>query len=141
MINKPRGIRNNNPGNIRKSSSSWLGKIQNGSDEDFEQFTEMAYGVRAMAKLIFNTYINKYNAQNLVQIIERYAPSSENNVDAYVHAVSKRAKVNAIDPVSSWGKDVNKVYDVIEAMIYHENGRTIDSSDISKGISMAGVLA
>ena len=64
----PRGIRNNNPGNIVISNNSWQGKIavaQN-TDGHFEQFTELYYGLRALAKLL----VNKVNdGQNTIRKI------------------------------------------------------------------------
>ena len=36
-----RGIRNNNPMNIRRSTSLWVGEVRNGTDREFEQFHEM----------------------------------------------------------------------------------------------------
>jgi len=65
----PRGIRNNNPGNIRFTSVPWRGKVAwpDNTDIDcttgqivkaFEQFTSPLYGVRAMIKQIM-TYMNR----------------------------------------------------------------------------------
>ncbi|WP_299368329.1 hypothetical protein [Winogradskyella sp.] len=60
MDEYPRGIRNNNPGNIKYSASNnWLGKIplSENTDGTFEQFETFAYGTRAMLLLLTN-YIN-----------------------------------------------------------------------------------
>lgn len=76
---QPRGIRNNNPGNIRLSNQAWEGKVPNAqnSDDAFEQFTTYAYGVRALIKLLRN-YIN--GGRNTVRrIIEAYAPVGDSN--------------------------------------------------------------
>ena len=43
----PRGLRNNNPGNIRNSSTVWVGEITPSKDKSFKQFKSMAYGYRA----------------------------------------------------------------------------------------------
>ena len=59
---KPRGERNNNPGNLIKTSIKWKGKVETegNSDGHFEQFYEMKYGVRAMLKDIMNDIKNNY---------------------------------------------------------------------------------
>lgn len=77
-----RGIRNNNPFNIRKSANSWKGKLKYSSDADFEQFKSIVFGLRAGIALLSNAYIRK-GLTTVPQIIAKYAPSSENNVSAY----------------------------------------------------------
>lgn len=80
----PRGIRNNNPFNIKKSSLTWLGKVE-GSDPIFETFSELTYGVRAGLKLLSNYIKRGYDTPS--KIIKRFAPSTENNVDNYIDFV------------------------------------------------------
>lgn len=84
-----RGIRNNNPFNIRKSGESWLGKLPNSTDSDFEQFVNIRFGIRA-GLVLLRTYIRKYNLCSVSSIINRFAPESENNTSAYVSFVSAR---------------------------------------------------
>ena len=45
-----RGLRNNNPGNIRLSRTLWQGEIRPSQDRSFCQFRTMAYGYRALIK-------------------------------------------------------------------------------------------
>lgn len=80
-----RGIRNNNPFNIKRGSSRWLGKIKHDSstDEVFEQFDTMQHGLRAGFKLLRN-YICRYHLYTLEEILKRFAPASENNIKAYL---------------------------------------------------------
>lgn len=85
---KPRGVRNNNPGNIRYSSTNpWFGKvpITQNTDGSFEQFVEWRYGVLALIKLL-TKYIVRYGT--IDKMIRVYAPSIENNTAAYIRAVS-----------------------------------------------------
>lgn len=82
-----RGKRNNNPLNIIKSNNRWKGKILNGTDTKFEQFLDMRFGYRA-GMIVLRTYITKYKLTSVSQIIERFAPSSENNTRAYISYVS-----------------------------------------------------
>lgn len=83
-----RGMRNNNPFNIRKSDTKWFGKIP-GKDNDFETFDTLYNGYRAGIVLL-RTYINKYHCRTIWSIINRFAPASENDVDAYVDFISRR---------------------------------------------------
>lgn len=93
----PRGLRNNNPCNIRRSSQQWKGKITDPSscpavcptgklDTDFEQFTDLKWGVRA-ALVILRTYTTKYHLNTVPAIIRRWAPPTENSVDHYISFV------------------------------------------------------
>lgn len=50
-----RGIRNNNPLNIRRGTSRWVGRREIVTDKDFEEFTSMPFGYRAAWKLM-DTY-------------------------------------------------------------------------------------
>lgn len=76
-----RGIRNNNPANIRRGSQ-WLG-LRSEQTDAFCQFTEMRYGIRALLVLL-RTYRNKYDCVTLREIIHRYAPACENNTWEYL---------------------------------------------------------
>lgn len=135
----PRGLRNNNPGNIRYSkSNAWQGKIPDSekTDNEFEEFTEMKWGVRAMTRLLHN-YIVKNPNITLYEMISRYAPAVENDTNAYVNAVVKKVGV----PKDTRGKDFYyhnvKNYLFILAIINHENGMGIDNEVVAKGISLA----
>ena len=63
----PRGIRNNNPLNIR-IGNTWLGEVADPSDPSFEQFVSMQYGVRA-ACVLLRRYIRHYKRQTIQAII------------------------------------------------------------------------
>lgn len=85
MNKLPRSLRNNNPFNIKKSSSRWLGKVK-GEDKVFESFDTMEHGVRAGIKLLLNYVKQGYNSPR--KIIGRFAPSSENDTKSYLDFVS-----------------------------------------------------
>lgn len=123
QTNQPRGIRNNNPLNIRKSSIAWLGKIYNGTDKDFEQFTSLEYGIRAgMVNII--TYIKRYRRQNICEIIAKWAPSSDgNNVEAYIDAVCKKATITRAQIIKY--NDKNTICRIVWAMAFVECGQEI----------------
>ncbi len=88
VANLPRGIRNNNPLNIR-IGNNWLGEKVPNTDGTFEQFVSMPYGIRAALKIIYN-YMTKYNLKTIAKIISRWAPRNENNTARYIKYVSKR---------------------------------------------------
>ena len=128
---QPRGIRNNNPGNIRGSGDNWQGAT--GFDDlGFVVFESPVYGVRAMARVI-NNYREKYFLVTIRQIVERWAPDSENNTEAYIQSVAGHSGVDAdayIEPES--------LPAIMAAMIYHENGQQPYSMAlIQEGIALA----
>lgn len=88
-----RGIRNNNPMNIRVGNH-WLGEVKNPTDKEFEQFTDMKYGLRA-AILILWRYIKVYHLDNIYDIIKRWAPPTENNTGMYFHTVTRMIEPHA----------------------------------------------
>ena len=47
-----RGIRNRNPGNIRRSGGHYKGEVVPSGDSEFKQFETMAWGYRAMFVLL-----------------------------------------------------------------------------------------
>ena len=54
----PRGIRNNNPGNIRRNGDPWQGLAKEQNDREFFTFKSAVYGIRALARLLI-TYQDK----------------------------------------------------------------------------------
>src|SRR5579872_14880 len=110
--NLPRGIRNNNPGNIRRSIDKWQGLADpdHQTDPDFFIFQNPIYGIRAIARILI-TYQDKYGLQGVKGIISRWAPSSENKTDAYVAAVVKNTGMGDYD-----GVDMHKYAD-LKAMV------------------------
>lgn len=98
MENQTRGLRNKNPFNIRKSKSRWLGKIK-GTDKDFETFDSLEHGYRA-GLIILKTYYTKYKLHTIFDIINRFAPSSENDISKYVEFLSDRTFILPREPIS-----------------------------------------
>jgi hypothetical protein len=84
FIEKTRGFRNNNPGNIRVGND-WKGEIK-GDDSEFEVFAAVEYGIRAIYKLTA-TFANHYNLKSIEEFLQRYAPPIENNTKSYINTV------------------------------------------------------
>ena len=85
-----RGIRNNNPLNLRHSADQWQGARKEQTDKSFVQFESMAYGYRAAWKTLdsYWKHFKRLRQPFTVRaIISRWAPPSENNTDAYVTTV------------------------------------------------------
>ena len=129
----PRGIRNNNPLNIR-IGNVWLGEEPNPTDPDFEQFTSMVYGVRA-GFILLRRYIRHYHRTTIPQVIAAWAPSTENNTVAYVDKV---CRFSLIDPDTQLVySDKDQMCRLVAAMILVENGCPVDTSKIEKGYALA----
>lgn len=88
----PRGLRNNNPGNIRLTKTVWAGQIIPGTDRSFCQFQTMAYGYRAMLMTLRN-YRRKHGCSTVADFIRRWAPPIENDTAAYIRSVCRTLQV------------------------------------------------
>jgi len=87
MSVKPRGIRNNNPGNIRRNGDPWQGLAETQGDKEFFTFATPVYGIRALARTLI-TYQDRHGLRTIRQIISRWAPPVENDTESYVKAVT-----------------------------------------------------
>lgn len=116
---EPRGIRNNNPGNIRKSKATWRGKVE-GSDPDFETFDSPQNGIRAIAKTLLS-YQDTHGLRTVRRMISRWAPATENNTIAYANAVAAALGVDMDEPIDIHRETVLAPF--VMAIIRHENGK------------------
>lgn len=87
-----RGIRNNNPGNIRITKDKWQGLREKQEDKSFFQFTEMKWGYRALIRTLQN-YRKRHGCTTISDFIERWAPPVENNTSGYITRVCKEMQV------------------------------------------------
>lgn len=129
----PRGIRNNNPLNIR-IGNTWLGEVPKPTDSDFEQFVSVEYGLRA-AFMILRRYIRRYGRNTPARIIRAWAPSTENNTRRYIDAVCERSNLLP-DEVIRY-EDRGKLVRLVSAMIVQECGQSIPEEKIIQGYKMA----
>lgn len=133
-----RGIRNNNPGNIRISSANWQGKVpvSQNTDGAFEQFVDMISGIRALAKTLL-TYYRKHGLNTVQGLISRWAPGHENPTDAYVAHVARALNVSPAQPISMNMETLTKL---ARAIIDFENGpagATVSTAQIEEGVRRA----
>ena len=129
----PRGIRNNNPLNIR-IGNKWLGEVPCPTDTQFEQFTRMEYGVRA-GFLLIKRYIERYHLNTIKLIVSRWAPPSENKTNAYIASVEKLSGIPADKDLRFY--DNVEMISLVDAMIVVECGQHIDRDIINRGYMLA----
>ena len=124
----PRGIRNNNPLNIRVGNV-WLGEVPNPTDNEFEQFVSMFYGLRA-GFILLRRYIRRYHFTTVPDIISRWAPGSENNTVKYIDTVCQLSGI-APDAQIKY-EDEETLVNLVDAMILVECGQHVDRATIIK---------
>jgi len=130
----PRGIRNNNPGNIKKNGVDWEGLSAIQTDNTFFQFTDPIFGIRALTKILL-TYRHKHGLTNIWGIISRYAPPSENDTEAYKNFVKEKTDLNMLQEIDN---SVDGYLPVVKAIILMENGeQPYDDEIILQGMNLA----
>lgn len=130
---QPRGIRNNNPLNIR-IGNTWLGERENPTDPAFEEFVSMKYGLRA-AFIILRRYIRRYHKDTIAQIISTWAPAAENDTIKYIDFVCNRVGLAPDVPILF--QDEDTMVKLVAAMARVECGKDIEVKDIIDGYRMA----
>jgi hypothetical protein len=113
-----RGIRNNNPANIRRGCN-WKGLAERQTDKEFCQFTTMTWGVRALL-VTLRTYVKKYNLHTIREIITRWAPPSDgNNTEKYIEFIEKAVReIDASITLSLEEMDFYKELQHSECILY-----------------------
>lgn len=146
-----RGYLNNNPGNLDRSSPPWNGEITDYHDSRltpfqvkelktgrFCVFASSAWGIRALAKNLF-AYTDRLGMCSIEDLIKRWAPSNENNTEAYIEAVSKSAGIRRDVCVNL--RDFKPLYGIVSAIIKHEcGGMPYSTAEIEDGLRLAGVV-
>ena len=126
----PRGLRNNNPLNIRISTDKFVGEVRPSQDKAFKQFDTMAHGYRAAFRVL-RTYINNYKCDTIRKIISRWAPKNENHTENYIKVVSERSGITADEPILADNREM--MIRIVAAMSFVENGREAVMSDVIRG--------
>ncbi|HCM3125521.1 TPA: hypothetical protein N3F75_004952 [Klebsiella aerogenes] len=130
----PRGVRNNNPGNLEASSSNpWVG--QTGSDGRFAKFVTPEHGIRALGRNLLS--YQRQGIDTVGEIINRWAPPSDNNdTAAYIKSVCAQLGVKADQPLDASNPDTLQA--LCAAIIKHENGsQPYSNEQLSTGVSAA----
>ena len=128
-----RGLRNNNPGNIRLNGVTYEGEVVPSKDRSFKQFQSMEYGYRAMF-VVLHTYARKHGINTIEGMISRYAPASENHTQKYIDAVSEWSGVPGTSHITTTNADV--MIPIVAAMSRVENGVPAVMTDVEAGWKM-----
>ena len=135
---EPRGIRNNNPLNIRRSGDKWQGLRVLQEDREFFQFSEMKWGWRAAFRLLCHTYYGKYKLRTIRDIITRWAPPKENNTEAYIRSGTDRIGIGSDKELGDPQTHPTQWMMIGIAMAIVENGTTnLDYLSMLKGYEIA----
>ena len=118
----PRGIRNNNPLNIRRSKDKWKGMRALQSDAQFVQFESLEWGWRAAFYLLTRTYYHKYRLFTIRAIVTKWAPAIENNTKAYIANVSRLTGIDPDEPIGIPSDQPARWIAVGISMAIQENG-------------------
>ena len=118
----PRGIRNNNPLNIRRSKDQWQGMKKTQSDSSFCQFETFEDGWRAAFVLLTRTYYHKYR---LYTIVSKWAPPGENNTEAYIRNVARLTGIGPDEPLGIPSEHPARWMLLGAAMAIQENGTEV----------------
>ena len=140
-----RGIRNNNPLNIRHSKDRWEGARIEQTDKSFVQFTSMAYGYRAVWKTLesywkyFHDLPKPFNVRN---IITRWAPPTENDTENYIRTVLSLTGLGGNENMAqpSRGTNYERLELLIRAMTTMECAtpyKDVDMEAIREGFDLA----
>jgi hypothetical protein len=134
---EPRGIRNNNPLNIRKSADKWQGLSTLQEDREFFKFVSMEWGWRAAFVILCRTYYGKYGLKTIRDIVSRWAPAKENNTPAYIRHVSDYTGIGPDRDLGDPQTHPTNWLLIGYAMAVMENGKTLPPIPMIKGFSLA----
>ena len=127
---EPRGIRNNNPGNIRITKDKWQGLREVQEDKEFFQFKAMKWGYRAMIRTLQN-YRKRHGCETIADFIRRWAPPSENNTVTYIRFVCEKMGVPSVFVPNVESKPAMCMF--AYAISFFENGVEPQMEEISEG--------
>lgn len=120
----------NNPFNIRQvKSNKWLGARWTYKG-DFVRFNSTLYSCRAFL-VILSTYRYRYGITTIYDILHRYAPTTENDTEAYINYVCKRLKSTPDTEI-----DKNNLYDFASAVAFMESNYILTKEEYNKALSL-----
>ncbi len=125
-----RGLRNNNPGNIRRSRVRYQGEVRPSRDPDFKEFETMAYGYRAMFVLL-DTYSSRYGLHTIRSMLNRYAPPEENLTESYIRYVADYSGIMPDEMVDT--RSALDMIPIVAAMSRIENGVSANRAEVEQG--------
>lgn len=130
---KTRGLRNNNPLNIRRSEQRFVGEVES-TDRAFKQFQSIEYGFRA-ALVIIRTYMTRYGIDTAEGIVARWAPPCENSTFRYQQFVLAEAGIYIRNRQIAFSER-ELLCRVVAAMAVYECGCRFNIETIYKAYAM-----
>jgi hypothetical protein len=135
MATLPRGLRNNNPGNLIHSAGGKLlppytGEVRPPKDSRFRTFSSMPYGYRAMFVLL-KTYNNR-GVDTIEKIINTWAPPVENATSSYIANVEKQTGINRYTKLNI--NDQSSYKKIVAAISKVENGLPARTQELEAGL-------
>ena len=140
-----RGLRNNNPLNIRHSADKWQGARAEQTDKSFVQFETMEHGYRAAWKVLESYWKHFHRVKQpftVETIISRWAPPEENDTRTYIRTVLMLTSLGGKEnlPQPSRRVDTERLVKLLAAMTTMECGipyKEVNTEAIRKGYEMA----
>jgi hypothetical protein len=132
-----RGEANNNPGNIVRDTTAWLGLVPStaATDRRFCQFDTAVNGIRALAKVLLS-YQRLDGCRVLAELVGRYAPKSANDTESYLRDIVARSGITAGQALDL--EHPGELALLTRAIIFHENGRCLyDEATIAGAVTAA----
>lgn len=125
-----RGLRNLNPGNIRHSAVCYKGERRDATDRAFKQFESLEMGYRAIFVLL-HTYKVRGYGRTIAQMISRYAPTSENDTEAYIRRVTRATGIDKDVVLDTHSAE--QMIPIVCAISEVENGVAADREVVRRG--------
>ncbi|CAD1788792.1 structural protein P5 [Xanthomonas euroxanthea] len=137
----PRGVRNNNPGNIDRTGVAWQGEDRTAAvrarEARFAVFDTPEYGFRALVKTLL-TYQRKHGLRTVRGIINRWAPPVENDTGAYARQVAAALGVDVDQRINVEAPAT--AFQLAKSIAKHENGGNFwGDAVIWDGVELAGI--
>ena len=131
-LDLPRGLRNNNPLNLRRGYA-WKGAAATQDDPAFLKFDCMEMGVRA-AFVTLRTYIKIHKLDTVRGIVGRWAPPTENNTQRYLGMVVLWSGISPDTKLKF--EDRTSMVCLFQAMCKVENGDSLPAEVVYKGYDL-----
>lgn len=135
LTNLPRGIRNNNPSNIERTSDQWRGMASEQTDPRYVVFTDAKYGFRAMTRILRN--YQRRGLTTIRTIISTWAPDFENHTESYITFVANALKLSPDSEINL----EQQLPALLKAISTFENGQRFENyysnTVINEGIRLA----
>lgn len=114
----PRGIRNNNPGNLNFAHQTGA-VLEPGPNARFARFPTAEAGLAALRDQLL-LYNRRDGLDTVADIISKWAPATENNTASYIRGVAHALGVRPFQALGPFAPTV--LTGLMKAIIQFENG-------------------